>query len=162
LNQALVNAEVTEVSNKTILQELQDARATITRLTAHHARSIGWDTRLSAAMKERDDMQQERDAETHRARLAESRFAVLKDKTGTYHSCFFLCQQLNGWYQLNYRRKCAGFRKAWKRNDYQGLNLQKTSFRTHVREFSPSAIWYLLVVYCRLHSEPHYSNLDLL
>jgi hypothetical protein len=71
------------VSNKTILQELQDARATITRLTAHHARSIGWDNRLSAAMKERDDMQQERDAETHRARLAESRFAVLKDKTGT-------------------------------------------------------------------------------
>ncbi|KAF8806118.1 hypothetical protein BYT27DRAFT_7168420 [Phlegmacium glaucopus] len=81
LNQALVNSEVTEVSNKTILQELQDARATITRLTAHHARSIGWDTRLSAALKERDDMQQERDAETHRARLAESRFAVLKDKT---------------------------------------------------------------------------------
>ena len=83
MNQALVNSEVTEVSNKAILQELQDAQATITRLTAHHARSIGWDTRLSAALRERDDMQQERDAETHRARLAESRFAVLKDKTGT-------------------------------------------------------------------------------
>lgn len=27
-------------------------------------------------------MQQERDGETHRARLAESRFAVLKEKTG--------------------------------------------------------------------------------
>jgi len=80
----LVNSEVIEVSNKAILQELQDARATITRLTAHHARSIGWDTRLSAALRERDDMQQERDAETHRARLAESRFAVLKDKTGNY------------------------------------------------------------------------------
>jgi len=84
----LVNSEVTEVSNKAILQELQDARATITRLTAHHARSIGWDTRLSAALKERDDMQQERDAETHRARLAESRFAVLKDKTGTIFYVF--------------------------------------------------------------------------
>ncbi|KAF8806110.1 hypothetical protein BYT27DRAFT_7257530 [Phlegmacium glaucopus] len=83
LDQALVNSEVTEICNKTILQELQDARATITRLTAHHARSIGWDTRLSAALKERDDMQQERDAETHRTRLAESRFAILKDKTGT-------------------------------------------------------------------------------
>lgn len=81
LNQALVNNEVTEISNKTILQELQDARETISRLTAHHARSIGWDTRLSAAMKEREDMQQERDSETHRARLAESRFAALKDKT---------------------------------------------------------------------------------
>ncbi|KAF8165772.1 hypothetical protein B0H34DRAFT_763197 [Crassisporium funariophilum] len=81
LNQALVNNEVTEVSNKTILQELQDARETISRLTAYHARSVGWDTRLSAAMRERDDMQQERDGETHRARLAESRFAALKDKT---------------------------------------------------------------------------------
>jgi len=77
----LVNNEVTEISNKTILQELQDARETISRLTAHHARSLGWDTRLSAAMKEREDMQQERDSETHRARLAESRFAALKEKT---------------------------------------------------------------------------------
>ncbi|KAF9444449.1 hypothetical protein P691DRAFT_677569 [Macrolepiota fuliginosa MF-IS2] len=81
LNQVLVNSEVTEVSNKTLLQELHDARTTISRLTAHHARSIGWDTRLTAALKERDDMQQERDSESHRARLAESRFAALKDKT---------------------------------------------------------------------------------
>ena len=89
MNQALVNSEVTEVSNKTILQELQDARDTIARLTAHHARSIGWDTRLSAALKERDDMHQERNAETHRARLAESRFAILKDKSGTVLCIFF-------------------------------------------------------------------------
>jgi hypothetical protein len=82
----LVNNEVTEISNKTILQELQDARETISRLTAHHARSLGWDTRLSAAMKEREDMQQERDSETHRARLAESRFAALKDKTSKHRS----------------------------------------------------------------------------
>ncbi|TFK43926.1 hypothetical protein BDQ12DRAFT_643723 [Crucibulum laeve] len=81
LNQALVNNEVTEVSNKTILHELQEARTTISRLTAHHARSVGWDTRLAAALKERDDMQQERDSETSRARLAESRFAALRDKT---------------------------------------------------------------------------------
>ncbi|EEB88277.1 hypothetical protein MPER_13971 [Moniliophthora perniciosa FA553] len=32
-------------------------------------------------MKERDDMQQERDFESQRARMAESRFAALKDKT---------------------------------------------------------------------------------
>lgn len=84
LNQVIVNNEVTEVSNKTLLQELQDSRATISRLTAHHARSIGWDTRITAALKERDDMQQERDSESHRARLAESRFAALKDKTSMY------------------------------------------------------------------------------
>lgn len=81
LTQALVNNEVTEVSNKTILQELQEAKTTISRLSAHHARSVGWDNRLTAAMKERDDMQQERDFESQRARLAESRFAALKEKT---------------------------------------------------------------------------------
>ncbi|KAH8835469.1 hypothetical protein DL96DRAFT_1574366 [Flagelloscypha sp. PMI_526] len=81
LNQALVNNEVTEVSNRTILQELQDAQTTISRLSAHHARSVGWDSKLSSALKERDDMQQERDSESHRARLAESRFAALKDRT---------------------------------------------------------------------------------
>ncbi|KAL0576958.1 hypothetical protein V5O48_005029 [Marasmius crinis-equi] len=81
LTQALVNTEVTEVSNKTILQELQEAKLTISRLSSHHARSVGWETRLSVATKERDDMQQERDFESQRARLAESRFVALKDKT---------------------------------------------------------------------------------
>lgn len=76
-----MNNEVTEVSNRTLLQELQDAKSTISRLTTSAARSVGWDTRLSAANKERDDMQQERDSESQRARLAESRFAALKDKT---------------------------------------------------------------------------------
>lgn len=33
-------------------------------------------------MKERDDMQQERDSESQRARLAETRFAALREKTG--------------------------------------------------------------------------------
>lgn len=70
------------MSNKTILQELHDAKTTISRLTTHHARSVGWEARLSAAMEERDDMQQERDFESHRARVAEARFAALKDKTG--------------------------------------------------------------------------------
>ncbi|KAJ6560173.1 hypothetical protein B0H19DRAFT_1376004 [Mycena capillaripes] len=81
LTQALVNSEVTEVSNKTILQELAEAKATISRLTTSHGRSVGWDTRLSTAMKEKDDMQQERDSESQRARLAEARFAALKERT---------------------------------------------------------------------------------
>ncbi|KAF8076810.1 hypothetical protein FPV67DRAFT_1472745 [Lyophyllum atratum] len=86
LNQALVNSEVTEVSTKTILHELQEARATISRLTAQHARSVGWETRLSTAIREKDDMQQERDGESNRAKLAESRFAAMKDKTAKLQS----------------------------------------------------------------------------
>ncbi|KAK0207041.1 hypothetical protein DFS33DRAFT_639709 [Desarmillaria ectypa] len=81
LTQALVNSEVTELSNKTLLQELQEAKTTISRLTAHHARSMGWETRLSSVIKEKDDLQQEREFESQRARLAESRFSALKEKT---------------------------------------------------------------------------------
>ncbi|KAG6854443.1 hypothetical protein C0991_006522 [Blastosporella zonata] len=80
LNQALVNNEVTEASTKTIMQELNQARTTISRLTAQHARSLGWETRLSTAIGEKDDMQQERDGESNRAKLAESRFTAMKDK----------------------------------------------------------------------------------
>ncbi|KAF9461989.1 hypothetical protein BDZ94DRAFT_1262166 [Collybia nuda] len=86
LNQALVNNEVTEVSNKTIIQELQEARTTISRLTAQHARSVGWETRLSAAILDKDDMQQERDSESHRAKLAESRLAAMRDKAAKLQS----------------------------------------------------------------------------
>ncbi|KAK0461600.1 uncharacterized protein EV420DRAFT_1526159 [Desarmillaria tabescens] len=81
LTRALVNTEVTELSNKTLLQELQEAKTTISRLTANHARSVGWETRLSSVIKEKDDLQQEREFESQRARLAESRFAALKEKT---------------------------------------------------------------------------------
>nr|GAT50162.1 predicted protein [Mycena chlorophos] len=86
LTQALVNNEVTEVSNKTILQELAEAKTTISRLTTSAARSVGWDSRLLAAMKEKDDMQQERDSESQRARLAESRFEALKERTSKLQS----------------------------------------------------------------------------
>lgn len=85
LNQALVNMEVTEASSKTILHELQEARTTISRLTANCARSIGLENRLSAALQEKDDMQQERDSELSRAKLAESRLTTMKDSTGFDH-----------------------------------------------------------------------------
>jgi hypothetical protein len=92
LNQALISAEVTEASSKTILNELQEAQATISRLSASQARSVGWENRLSATLKEKDDMQQERDSESNRAKLAESRLSTLKDKTGlsmsfSHYSC---------------------------------------------------------------------------
>jgi DNA repair exonuclease SbcCD ATPase subunit len=80
LAQALVNAEVTETSNNTLLQELQEARAAVTRLSAHHARSLGWETRLKNTLHERDDLQQERDSLLSQARVADQRMNVLKDK----------------------------------------------------------------------------------
>ncbi|KAF9238792.1 hypothetical protein BU15DRAFT_75015 [Melanogaster broomeanus] len=80
LGKALVNNEVAEASNKTALQELEEARSAVTRLTAHHARTVGLDTRLAAVMQENDDIRQERDSQAQRAKLAEARLAVLKDR----------------------------------------------------------------------------------
>ncbi|KAF9498649.1 hypothetical protein BDN71DRAFT_1481051 [Pleurotus eryngii] len=82
LNQALVNAEVAEVSTKTAHQELEEARATIVRLTVQNAKSLGWDNRLAVAVKERDDLQQERDSEAARAKVAESRITALRQRMG--------------------------------------------------------------------------------
>lgn len=63
----------------------------ISRLSANHAKSIGWETRLNVINKEKDDIQQERDFESQRARLAESRFAALKEKSCM---CLFLPFQI--------------------------------------------------------------------
>ncbi|KAH7931341.1 hypothetical protein BV22DRAFT_998573 [Leucogyrophana mollusca] len=81
LTQALVNNEVSEASNKTTLHELEEARTAVTRLTAHHARAVGLDSRLTAVLQDNDDLRQERDSQTQRAKLAEARLAALKDRT---------------------------------------------------------------------------------
>ncbi|KAG9317330.1 hypothetical protein JVU11DRAFT_1529 [Chiua virens] len=73
--------KVAEASNKTILHDLEEARSTVSRLNAHHARTVGLDTRLSAVLQENDDIRQERDSQTQRAKLAEARLAALKNRT---------------------------------------------------------------------------------
>ncbi|EMD40357.1 hypothetical protein CERSUDRAFT_110951 [Gelatoporia subvermispora B] len=80
LNQALLNSEVAESSNKAALHELEDARANVARLTAQQARSVGLETRLAIALQEKDDLQQERDSATQRAKLIELRVNALKER----------------------------------------------------------------------------------
>jgi hypothetical protein len=77
----LLDHEVSDSSHKTVLQDLEEARASISRLAAHHARAVGLDTRLMAVTRERDDFHQERDSEAQRAKLAEGRIAALKERT---------------------------------------------------------------------------------
>ncbi|KAI5987775.1 hypothetical protein EDC04DRAFT_1472433 [Pisolithus marmoratus] len=81
LTQALLNSEVAEASNKETLHELEEARSTVSKLTAHHARSVALDARLSAVLQENDDIRQECDCQAQRAKLAEARLAALSDRT---------------------------------------------------------------------------------
>lgn len=75
-----MHSEVAEASNQSSLLELKSARESLTRLTAKHARSVGLDDRFDRLMQEKDDLQQERDSATERARLAELRLLSSTEK----------------------------------------------------------------------------------
>ena len=111
-------------------------------MTAHHARSIGWDARLSAALKERDDMHQERDAETHRACLAESRFAILKDKSGTILCIFFNFSVTQWLIKAKLQTEVWRLQKSWKKPESSETILQDA--RSRIQPFRDSVFWFLL------------------
>ncbi|KAH9998330.1 hypothetical protein BJV77DRAFT_1064847 [Russula vinacea] len=78
--QALLNNELAEVSNKTLSTDLEELRVAFNRVTAEHARAVGWEVRLREALQERDDFLQERDSEAQKLRGAEARLTSLSDK----------------------------------------------------------------------------------
>ena len=65
------------------MRELQEARATVKRLSAQQTRSIGWEMRLAQQTQEKEDMRQERDSESHRAKVAESKAVAFVEKCCT-------------------------------------------------------------------------------
>ncbi|KAG2155075.1 uncharacterized protein EDB93DRAFT_1239354 [Suillus bovinus] len=81
LTQALLNCEVAEASHKTVLLELEEARTSVTRLTAYQARTVGIESRLAATLQENDDLRQEQESEAQKAKNAEACISALKDRT---------------------------------------------------------------------------------
>ena len=59
---------------------LQEARTTISRLSAHNARSVGWEMHITQQMEEKQDMWQERDSKCHRTKLAEPEVAAFVNR----------------------------------------------------------------------------------
>ncbi|KAF9651214.1 hypothetical protein BDM02DRAFT_3091696, partial [Thelephora ganbajun] len=80
LARALVNSEVSEASNNVVLQELQDTRSNLSRLTTQHTKCVGLESRLARVTTEKEDLQQERDNASQRARVAEARIVSLRDR----------------------------------------------------------------------------------
>lgn len=62
--------------------ELQEARSKLSRVVVQQTRAIGLETRLSTALQEKDDIQQERDNAIHRSKLADARISGLKERCG--------------------------------------------------------------------------------
>lgn len=77
-----MHTEVCEASKKGLMQELDAARTDLARLSAHNARSVGLENRLAVALQEKDDLQQELDSATQRARMAEVRLVSYREKCG--------------------------------------------------------------------------------
>ena len=73
LGHALVSHDVSDSSNKALLQELDAARSVIERLSAQNARTAGWDVKLAATVQEMDDLRAELDSERMRNRAAEAK-----------------------------------------------------------------------------------------
>jgi hypothetical protein len=82
LTQALLNLEVADSSNRTLLHELQESRSVVARLSAQSARSTGWEARLRTLEQERDDISEERKAQSVRARAAETKSTALTERCG--------------------------------------------------------------------------------
>jgi len=82
LTQALLNLEIADSSNRTLLHELQESRSVVARLSAQSARSTGWEARLRTLEQERDDVSEERKAQSVRARTAETKSTALIERCG--------------------------------------------------------------------------------
>lgn len=80
LMQTMLNLEVADSSNRTLLNEVQDARGTIAKLSSQSMKSVGWESKIYSLEQERDDLKEERKAEASRARSAEAKVAALTEK----------------------------------------------------------------------------------
>ncbi|KAJ3886551.1 hypothetical protein GG344DRAFT_81595 [Lentinula edodes] len=86
LDLALINNEAAEASAFTLHRELDEARATITRLSANHVDITTLGTRLLRLNGELDDMQQERDIALIKVSVNESKLKLSMEKASKLHS----------------------------------------------------------------------------
>ncbi|KAJ3925012.1 MAG: hypothetical protein NXY57DRAFT_968567 [Lentinula lateritia] len=86
LDLALINNEAAEASAFTLHRELDEAWATITRLSANHVDITTLGTRLSRLNGKLDDMQQERDIALIKVSVNESKLKLSMDKASELHS----------------------------------------------------------------------------
>ncbi|RPD66795.1 hypothetical protein L226DRAFT_476686 [Lentinus tigrinus ALCF2SS1-7] len=80
LAQALMHTEMSETSKKALLQELEEARTDVARLSSQNARAVGLENRLAMALQEKDDLKQELDSSTQRVRMTETRIISYREK----------------------------------------------------------------------------------
>ena len=77
LNQVLLNLEMSDASNKALLNDLDESRNVLANLSVQNAKAIGFESRLRTVEQERDDMREESRVQGARADAAQSKVASL-------------------------------------------------------------------------------------
>ena len=77
-----MHTEMGEQSKEAVIKELDEARTDVARLSSQNARAVGLENRLAVALQEKDDLRQELDSATQRARMTESRTVSYREKCG--------------------------------------------------------------------------------
>ena len=77
-----MHTEVSETSKTALIQNLEEAKTDVARLSSQNARAVGLENRLAMALQEQDDLKQELDSATQRAKLTESRVVSYREKCG--------------------------------------------------------------------------------
>ncbi|KDN51107.1 hypothetical protein RSAG8_00736, partial [Rhizoctonia solani AG-8 WAC10335] len=73
LTQAQLNLEAADAANRTLTKEVQDSRANISRLSAAHARGVGFEAKLRTAEQEREDLRREVTEANNKAKTWEAK-----------------------------------------------------------------------------------------
>ncbi|CAE6442287.1 unnamed protein product [Rhizoctonia solani] len=73
LTQAQLNLEAADAANRTLAKEVQDSRANISRLSAAHARGVGFEAKLRTAEQEREDLRREVTEANNKAKTWEAK-----------------------------------------------------------------------------------------
>ena len=79
-----MHTEMGEQSKEAVIKELDEARTDVARLSSQNARAVGLENRLAVALQEKDDLRQELDSATQRARMTESRIVSYREKCSSF------------------------------------------------------------------------------
>lgn len=73
LAQAQLNLEAADVANRTLTKELQESQVNVSRLSAAHARGVGFEAKLRTAEQEREDFRREVTEANNKAKVWEAK-----------------------------------------------------------------------------------------
>lgn len=138
-----MHTEVSETSKKALLQELEEARSDVARLSSQNARAVGLETRLAMSLQEKDDIKQELDSATQRARMTESRIISYREKCGQCGCHNHTMRYILTTIQLSCKHKFRDYRRTSSHSACTDTNYPRSFSATPSSVSNSSSIMYV-------------------